>query len=102
MKDGMIKLDSDFAKDIGFTSNLFDGWLWKTGQRITISFIESKIEGKGNLSKLFNNIESLGYKVAVPTPFRRMQSILEKKGFVPHIEECKEMGDCVEIWEKPE
>ncbi len=101
MKDGIVTVDSEFGKQILFTSDKFesDSYLWIEGKRILISLIFSRHENQGNLSALFNKIESLGYKVAVPTPFARMQSILERKGFVMHIEDT-EMGDC-EVWEKP-
>jgi hypothetical protein len=104
MKDGMIELDSDFGKEIGFTSDKFTGgfmggsYLWRNGDRIIISFIESKNEGKGDLSRLFNSIEALGLRVAVPTPMLRMRAILKRKGFKPH-GEYSEMGT-VEMWEK--
>jgi hypothetical protein len=100
MKDGMIELDSDFGKEIGFTSNKFTGgsYLWRNGDRIIISFIESKSEGKGDLSHLFNSIEALGLRVAVPTPMSRMRAILKRKGFKPH-GEYSEMGT-LEMWEK--
>lgn len=102
MNDEIIEIDSEFGKQIGFTSDKFsdDSYLWRTDGKVTISLIFSKHQGKGNLSALFKNIESLGLKVAVPTPFAKMQAILERKGFVMHIEDT-EIGDC-EIWEKPD
>lgn len=101
MADGIIRVNSGFGEKIGFTSDKFspDSYLWRVGERITISFIISKHEGKGNLSALFNNIESIGLRIAVPTPFARMQAILEKKGFVMHLKDT-DMGEC-EVWEKP-
>lgn len=101
MEDGIIKVDSDFGKKIGFTSDKYwrDSYLWLQGSRVMISLIFSKQEGQGNLSALFKNIESNGFRIAVPTPFARMESILKKKGFVMHIEDT-ELGDC-EVWEKP-
>ena len=100
--DGEIKLDSPFAKLIGFVSTDFGGYLWRTGNRIWISFIISKKQGKGNLSKLFSTIEEAGLQVAVPTPLGKMQSILEKKGFVA----THEQSDCdpdtwCEVWIRP-
>jgi len=102
MTDGIIEIDSDFGKTIGFTSDKFslDSYLWREDSRVFISLIFSEHEGQGNLSALFKNIESLGLRVAVPTPFARMESILEKKGFVMHLEDT-EMGAC-EVWEKPQ
>lgn len=99
---GAIEVDSEFGKQIGFTSDKFswDSYLWRDGERIFISLISSRHEGQGNLSVLFKNIEALGLRVAVPTPFARMQAILEHKGFVMHTEDMG-MGAC-EIWEKPQ
>lgn len=98
--DGCIKLDSTIAKELGFTSDRFSGWLWKKNQYIIISFIESLHQGEGNLSKLFNKIISKGYGIKVPTPFPKMKAILINKGFKrtespfqpPHI------MDLCEIW----
>jgi hypothetical protein len=100
MEDGIIQVDTDRGKQIGFTSDKFepDSYLWKDGERILISIIFSKEEGKGNLSALFAAIEDLGLRVAVPTPFAHMQAILEHKGFVSHMEDS-ELGAC-EVWEK--
>lgn len=80
-KDGPIELDSTLGKQLGFTSDKFDGWLWKKGEYITVSFIESLQQGQGNLSKLFDSITTKGYGIKVPTPFARMQSIIIAKGF---------------------
>jgi len=78
---GIIEPDSKFGKELGFTSEMFDGWLWKSGKFIYVSFIISKDEGKGNLRKLFETILSKGYGVKVPTPFAKMRSICDKMGF---------------------
>jgi len=99
MNSGMITTDSEFGAKIGFTSDKFSGYLWRQGDRIIISLIESRIEGRGDLSRLFEAIERAGYRVAVPTPSARMQGILEHKGFAPHLERDPVMG-VVEIWEK--
>ena len=97
MQDGQITLDSEYGKELGFTSDLFFGYLWKTGDRITISFIESRHQGKGNLSALFSRIETKGFRVAVPTPLGHMEAILLKKGFSPVLENDDMMG-AVEVW----
>jgi hypothetical protein len=89
--DGIINLDSNRGKRFGFTSDLFDGYLWKRGPRIIISFIESRDPGKGHLKALFDRIESLGYTIAVPTPSNRMRMICEKRGMSMHREGEYEM-----------
>ena len=97
MKDGIILLDSKRAKKFGFTSNrYYSGWLWKKGDYIIISFIESK----GYLLNLFNSILKAGYKIKVPTPLGKMQRILELKGFRKTYEYWKETEEDIEIWIK--
>ena len=89
--DGIINLDSKRGKRLGFTHDLFDGYLWKRDKRIIISFIESRDPGKGHLKALFDRIESLGYTIAVPTPSNRMRMICEKRGMRMHREGEYEM-----------
>ena len=97
MEDGQIDLDSENGKIFGFTSELFEGYLWKKKDDIYISFIISKQEGKGNLRKLFNNILQHGFNIKVPTPFPRMQKIISKLGFTKTFEQEKDFGK-VEVW----
>jgi len=101
MKQGIINVNTDRGKVFGFTSDkyVWTSYLWAKDNRITISFIETKEQGKGYLSELFNNIKKAGYQIAVPTPFPRMQNIIEKKGFKKILEKT-ELGDMVEIWIK--
>ena len=99
LPDGQIDPDSEVGKLIGFTSDKFEGWLWKSGDRVMISMIISLQPNKGNLSALFKAIEAQGLRVAVPTPFHVMRIILKRKGFKPHIEDAGELGPC-EVWEK--
>ncbi len=79
-EDGMITLDSTIASDFGFTSDKFDGYLWKKDNSIWISLIISLNPGKGNLKQLFNKIEGYGYSLIIPTPSARMRMICEKRG----------------------
>ena len=98
--NGIIKLDTPFAKKIGFTSDKFDGYLWLDNNRIMISFITSLQVDKGNFSKLLNNIWNMGFKVAVPTPSAKMRVILITKGFQRKDEWFEEAGAMCEVWEK--
>ena len=100
--NGCIELDSKLAKELGFTSDKFSGWLWKENQFIVISFIESLHQGEGNLSKLFKKITSKGYGIKVPTPFPKMNAILIKKGFKRTVEPFQppHIMDLCEIWVK--
>jgi len=102
MNAGKISLDTPFATELGFTSDKFanGSYLWKRDNYIMISFIISRFEGQGNLSRLFKKIESKGLGIKVPTPFGRMKSILMKKGFM-RTEEWFEEANCpVEVWVK--
>lgn len=100
MTDGIIELNSELGIDLGFTSDRFDGWLWKKGDYIYISFIESKHRGEGNLSELFENILARGWGIKVPTPMGVMPSILRKKGFKPTSEYHEKAGEDCEVWVK--
>jgi len=100
MEHGIIDLDSDFGKELGFTSDKFDGWLWFHDPYVYISFIVSKDEGKGNLAHLFQSITDRGYGIKVPTPFARMKEICVKQGFSPSKEWFDEAGDWSEVWVK--
>jgi len=91
--EGEIKVDSEFGKQIGFTSDKFSGWCWIIGKKFYISFIESRHQGRGNLRALIKNAQDLGYQVCVPTPFARMHHILDRLGFVSVTEET-DMGPC--------
>ena len=98
MTDGIIEIDSDRAMMLGFTSDKFDSYLWKTDDMITISFIVSRLSGKGNFRKLIKTIKDKGYRVAVPTPSARMTYIMMRLGAKHHQIEDKEMG-LVEVLE---
>jgi len=98
MKDGIIHLDTKRGKLFGFTSDKFDGWLWKKGNYIYISFIVSKKPGQGNLSLLLNKILEKGYGIKVPTPSAKMRAILLKKGFTRKYEFDKCLKEVCEIW----
>lgn len=87
MINEVIRLDSNFAKEIGFTSDKFDGYLWQQGDVVFISLLVSLHPDDGNFSKLLDAIEVRGMIVKVPTPSLMMQSILKKKGFKRNIEQ---------------
>ncbi len=97
--NGIVRLDSKQAKLLGFTSDKFEGWLWRKGNNIMISFIVSLKPGRGNLSKLFERIWAQGHLVKVPTPCARMRAILRKKGF-KQTQEHDDILDLVEVWVK--
>lgn len=88
------------AQDLGFTEDLFEGYLWKNDGEIMISLIFSREAGKGNFSKLVKRIEEAGYTVAVPTPIGKMPEILTHMGFKPN-QERGDFGEMVHVWRKP-
>ena len=100
MNDGIIELDTNRAKEFGFTSDLFIGYLWKRENTIFISYIESKFPNRGNFTSLMKNIWSRGFKIAVPTPFAGMKQILMENGFKQTFEWFPEMEENCEVWIK--
>lgn len=96
LSDGPILLDSDRAQSLGFTSDKFDGYLWKIQDAILISFIVSK--QRGNFRQLVQRIHQLGLTVKVPTPLGRMQEILLKNGYQHTQEFDANSGEYVDVW----
>jgi hypothetical protein len=80
---GVIGLDSEFAKKIGFVSNRFlsCSYLLGEGNRILIQTIECSDRRRGYLRELFKAIWALGAEIAVLTPLSTMESILVHYGF---------------------
>jgi len=95
--DGIIELDTKRGNLLGFTSDRFDGYLWKSGDAVLVSFIVSK--KRGNFRELVRRIHALGLAVKVPTPLGRMQDILIKNGY-EHTQEPFDMdpGEMVDVW----
>lgn len=99
MEDGMIEVGKA-PESWGFTKERFagDSYLWKTGDRIIVSLIFAKDQGRGYFSALVKAIEADGFKVAVPTPLGKMGSILTRWGFKPHREYDEDFGGTCEVW----
>ena len=95
MNNGIIEIDSDAGKEIGFTSDRFYGYLWKTDDSIVISFIES--HKRGNFRQLVEKILDLGLRVDIPTPLGRMEDIVNKNGYKFKLVDDEIMG-MVEVW----
>lgn len=95
--DGIIDLDTERAQAIGFTSDKYEGYLWKEDDAVVISFIVSK--KRGNFRELVRRIHALGLTVRVPTPLGRMQEILIKNGYQHTVEPFDlEPGETVDVW----
>ena len=80
---GLIDLDSDFAKRVGFISSRFFScsYLWGEGNRVIINTIECTYRRRGSLRDLFKAIWNLGAEIAVRTPLGTMEQILMHYGF---------------------
>jgi hypothetical protein len=72
--EGFIKIDSDFGKEIGFTSLNFAyfSYLWGVPKEnlIYISMICSKKSGE--FKQMMKEIERRGINFRIPTPLGRM------------------------------
>jgi hypothetical protein len=98
MKDGLILPGSKRGRVFGFTSERFEGYLWKCGDRILISLIISLQRGQGHFRELVGNIHAQGYTVAVPCPMADMRLILIRNGYRMETEFDKPTEDYVEVW----
>ena len=78
-KNGIINIDSELAKQFGFTSDKFypASYLWRTGNTITISLIMAK--QKGAFCQLIKTILRYGFDFEIPTPSNRMREIGRKQ-----------------------
>ena len=97
MHNGIIEMDSNRGKELGFTSEHFShgSYLWEDRSRITISFIASR--AKDNFRRLAETILATGKEIAIPTPLPMMERIVRKAGYKHTIENDPVMGP-VEIW----
>jgi hypothetical protein len=96
---GMIEMDSEFAKKIGFISGRFlsCSYLWGEGNRIIIKTIECSDRRRGYLRELFKAIWDLGVEIAVRTPLSTMKEILVHYGFKKTLVQDPVFGR-VELW----
>jgi hypothetical protein len=80
---GFIGVDSDFGKEVGFTSDKFmtGCYLWGVPDRnlIWISVVYSK--HKGSFRKMMEKIEAMGMTFRIPTFSMRMWEIGKKQGW---------------------
>lgn len=97
--EGIILLDSEAGTELGFTCDRFEGWLWKQGDYIVISFIKSTEPGRGNFVRLLEKIHAEGYGIMVPTAFTEMARILDKRKFEKS--EVQHNGETYEVWKLP-
>jgi len=81
INEGIIKIDTESIKELGFTSDKFDpaSYLWRVGNTIVISMIIAN--QKGVFCQLMKTIQEKGFDFEIPTPSRRMRQIGEKQGW---------------------
>lgn len=98
LSDGIIELDSERGKSLGFTSERFgDGsYLWARDGAIIVSFIVSN--KRGNFRALADVIRMMRLRVEIPTPLGRMRQIVSQAGYRQTFRFCEEVGESVEIW----
>lgn len=78
----VIKIDSEVATKLGFTSDLFYGYLWSNNKdSIHIPLVVSKTEGVGNFSKLIKALKSNYQEIVIPNPSNKMLVIAGRLGF---------------------
>jgi len=94
----VIHPDSELGKKFGFTKKKFSGYLSLQDGTIWISAITSLNPGKHNLTHLFDSILKAGYDLKVPQPFPKMESIIQKKGFVRTREHWEQVGEDIDVW----
>jgi len=81
INEGIIEIDTESAKQLGFTSDKFhqESYLWRTGNLITVSFIFAK--QKGAFCQLMKVIQEKGFDFEIPTPSPRMREIGKKQNW---------------------
>ncbi len=97
--DGIIHLDSDLGRLLGFTSDRFaeDSYLWKLNGAIIVSMITLSLR-TGNFRELVEKILENGFRVEIPTPIGRMREIVEKCGYTKEYRTCELSKESVEVW----
>ncbi|MFA4876044.1 MAG: hypothetical protein WC586_01400 [Methanoregula sp.] len=98
-----IETGTPEGEALGFTEELFSGWLELQGNRcLYLHYIISRHKNEGNTQALIGKWLSLGYEVRVVMPRPVMQHILEKFRFVPSMEYFPgQYEDKVEVWYRP-
>jgi hypothetical protein len=88
---------------LGFTEDLFSGWLeMYNDNRLYLHYIISRYRHKGNVQVLIGGWLDRGFDVRVVMPRPIMQHILQKFGFAPSLEYMPDQyKDKVEVWYRP-
>jgi hypothetical protein len=103
MRAQRIETGTPEGDALGFSSDLFSGWL-EIGEnhRLYLHFIISRNKNKGNTQALLRQWVAQGYDVRVVMPRPIMQHLLKKLQFVPSMESLPEWYEgIVECWRRP-
>ena len=103
MRAERIETGTPGGDALGFTGDLFSGWLkMYRDNRLYLFYIISRHRGAGNVQGLIRRWLDLGYDLRVVMPRPVMQHILKKFGFIPSSEYLPdEYEDRVEVWYCP-
>jgi hypothetical protein len=98
-----IETGSPEGNALGFSEDLFSGWLeMEGGNRIILHYIISRQRNEGNTQNLIRRWLDAGYDVSVVMPRPVMRHILGKFGFIPSRRYFPDQyEDLVEVWFKP-
>jgi len=79
-KEGAIFPDSEKGKELGFTKELFDGYLWHIpgSDHVIISLIVSNKPKQGNCKRLIEKLLDTYGIVKIPSPSGPMQQLCTK------------------------
>lgn len=104
MKATRIETGTPEGDVLGFTEELFSGWLEKeVGNRLILHYIISRHRNKGNTQVLIREWLSRGYTVEVVMPRPIMQHILRKFRFISTSTRFPDHYEGnVEVWHSPE
>ena len=88
---------------LGFTENLFSGWLeMEADNRLVLHYIISRYKNEGNTQMLIRQWLNDGYDVWVVMPRPIMQYILEKFHFISTFTRLPDQYEgAVEVWYNP-
>ena len=100
MRGQRIESGTPEGEALGFTGDLFSGWLEiYNDNRLYLHYIISRIRGEGNVQALIRGWLDRGYDVRVVMPRPIMQHIIGKFGFAPSSEYLPDQyEDRVEVW----
>ena len=103
MKTTRIETCTTEGDALGFTEDLFSGWLeMEADNRLILHYIISRCKNEGNTQRLIRQWLNDGYDVWVVIPRPIMQHILEKFHFISTFTRFPDQYEGpVEVWYNP-